>query len=66
VTVTPINATKPERLSDADLVYQETLLSEWDTLQGALHHWQRYVGERYGLREGDQVTRDGTIVREPG
>jgi len=54
---------KIDRLSESDTAYQEALLVEFDRIQGALYHWQRYIAERYKLREGDGVARDGTIAR---
>lgn len=42
----------------------QELATELQAIDGAVVHWQTYLRARYRLRDGDEVTHAGQIIRE--
>lgn len=58
------------RISESDLAYHRFLLAQQEAAraqaqaaQAAVASWSAYLAGRYGLEDGDGVTKDGVVVR---
>lgn len=52
-----------ERLDDSDFVYFKTAMDGASQAQSIVNFVQSVLMQRYGLKEGDQITPDGQIIR---